>query len=500
MKIKLIAAIIAACIIFPCLSWTLSPAFALAEEAIDVSNYTDVLEDLQKDESFDASQYPAIPGDYGIEVFQIAESSDGELFVYVYQHSVDVLCHATSVNISTTVGENYHFSNYKLQLLNENGTLAKYLVRDLKVSNLMVRYYEISSIYRGWSAAIGDKDVDKTTENKISEVAFKVGKLYTVVTYEGETQITEEHRETIEIKDYYVGNLLFLNGASGFFNVTASMSTVHYVAFSTDHRIDTLTGAYVGFNLENWTYDNSNYVTALKELKSGKWYEKVSFSEPVWTETRVYDEKAQNKPLGSFFAHTYQWDCVSDVKTFIKNSDVAFSDEAIVKLQSLQWVLVFREQEIVAEGNAFSGISMEGANVSDVTILQLDFITNGNSYQMGVVSNKQTGSGNPDNTNYTPWDNMMANWNDFVKNWNDFWNGVGNFFAEYWIRFAIAGGVILLSIVLAILDTHFPCVGKSIKVGLKWFGLGIYYVVSALPRLVVLIGEKIKERREAQTN
>ena len=48
-------------------------------------SYTNVMEDLEKDNSFKLEDYPAVEDDYSLQVIQIAESVNGELFVYVYQ-------------------------------------------------------------------------------------------------------------------------------------------------------------------------------------------------------------------------------------------------------------------------------------------------------------------------------------------------------------------------------------------------------------------------------
>lgn len=46
------------------------------------SNYTSVLTDLQKDSNFNVDNYPYKADDYSIQVIQIAESVNGELFVW----------------------------------------------------------------------------------------------------------------------------------------------------------------------------------------------------------------------------------------------------------------------------------------------------------------------------------------------------------------------------------------------------------------------------------
>ena len=74
---------------------------ALAE---GTTEYSGVTEDLSKDGTFPFEDYPAKDNDYSLEVVQIAESVNGELFVYVYQPAGLVKpMNATSINISTAI-------------------------------------------------------------------------------------------------------------------------------------------------------------------------------------------------------------------------------------------------------------------------------------------------------------------------------------------------------------------------------------------------------------
>ena len=60
-----------------------TPLIARAESI----EYSEVLDDLKKDASFQESNYPERPTDYSLNIIQIAESVNKELFVYVYQPS-----------------------------------------------------------------------------------------------------------------------------------------------------------------------------------------------------------------------------------------------------------------------------------------------------------------------------------------------------------------------------------------------------------------------------
>ena len=98
MKNKALLCIVAFLLIF-CSLFTATQGIGVtyAEE----SDYSGVLDDLQKDDSFDESHYPAVADDYSLKIIQIAESVDGELFLYVYQPSGQAKnLIASSINIS----------------------------------------------------------------------------------------------------------------------------------------------------------------------------------------------------------------------------------------------------------------------------------------------------------------------------------------------------------------------------------------------------------------
>ena len=140
------------------------------------SGYSGVLDDLQKDDSFDESHYPAIADDYSLKIIQIAESVDGELFLYVYQPSGQAKnLIASSINISTTINDEISYRNYKVRLLNSSGVFYKYIVQDFAVLSEPARYYAISSIYRPFDESIDEQADDGNT---ITEVNYPVNKQY----------------------------------------------------------------------------------------------------------------------------------------------------------------------------------------------------------------------------------------------------------------------------------------------------------------------------------
>ena len=172
--------------------------------------YSNVLDDLQKDSNFKVEEYPTIENDYSLKVVTIAESNDKELFVYVYQPFFNGS--ATSINISQNSSKNLNIKNYKLTLINSSETLFKYVVKDLKVSEEKTRYYTIISIFRDWNEDIDEEN--KTNENTIDEVVYRVGKEYQILTSNSKQVMNVVEIETIEITDKFVGIVRYNDGFS----------------------------------------------------------------------------------------------------------------------------------------------------------------------------------------------------------------------------------------------------------------------------------------------
>ena len=167
------------------------------------TSYSDVLDDLHKDENFSPSAYPAVADDYSLQVIQVAESADNELFVYVYQPSGQAKdLRASSINIALVPREDISdVKNYKLRLLSSDGVFYKYLVEGLTVSTAGTRYYTTTTIYRPFDETI-DEGADHG--NEITEVDYKVAKEYCFSTINGEPFCRVLDIETIEKTDKFV--------------------------------------------------------------------------------------------------------------------------------------------------------------------------------------------------------------------------------------------------------------------------------------------------------
>lgn len=360
--------------------------------------YSNVLDDLKADSNFDETAYPAISDDYSLSVITVAESENLQLFVYVYQSSYgSKTLVASSINISRDINNKLNFQNYRLSLISQNGVFQKYVVNDLIVNSDDVRYYEISSIFRVWDSTI-DQGLEPVNDNTIDEVAFAVGKQYTIQEKSGKTTISEKDIELIQITEKYVG---FMRYPSNSFNFSLGYDSfdVHYIAFSTDRQIDELLEADVYYRSQSCHIDNWS------EAEYGNKYEHYAYLN--------CEENIEVSGEG-WFSTTYNWNAIETGSSFVASEHATYSynhgifDSTVTSLMSEEdlktyvasrdWVLRFAVTEYVYWENGKGDHSTKDYTiVGEVSILRLQFKTDGIVYNLGVVDNKQTGSVTPDN-------------------------------------------------------------------------------------------------------
>lgn len=368
-----------------------TPVIAYAQES---KTYSGVLDDLKKDKSFDESHYPANATDYSLKIIQLAESVDKELFVYVYQPSgKDKNLRASSINISTTINDSISFTNYKLEYLNSGGVFYKYKVKDLAVKSDAVRHYAISSIYRPFDESI---DEQATGGNTITEVNYDISKQYTFGEINGKPYVNCVDIETIVVTDKFVGFVRYPDG----FQLYVGACDSHFVAFNTNKPMDKLLEADVYYTTQEYS---SSWAAFVGENETfGEKADKYAYLK--------YTDKVEHTGSG-WFAGTYKWDRIQTVDDFIKSEDreqifsgaiidvkisSKLTDSALAELQSKKWVLRFAETDY----SLWSGQGSYGTFstiVGDVTILRLKFETDGITYNLGVIDNKQSGSKDPSN-------------------------------------------------------------------------------------------------------
>ena len=369
-----------------------TPLVARAESI----TYSGVMEDLKKDTSFKPENYPTKTDDYSLKIIQLAESVDKELFVYVYQPSGKTKnFKASSINISTTINDSISYLNYKLELLNSNGVFYKYIVSGLTVKDDKVRYYAISSIYRPF-----DESIDKQASggNTVTEVNYAVNKQYCFGEINGKPYVNCVDIETIVVTDKFVGFVRYKDG----FKLYVGACDSHFVAFNTDRPIDKLLEADVYYTTQSYDWSSVPFV-GVKETFGDK-ADKYAYLK--------YTDKVEHTG-GGLFAGTYKWDRIQTIDDFIKGEnreniyhgavlDVKTSskltDEALIELKGKKWVLRFAETSYSLSGYSTTGSTFESYTlVGDVTILRLKFETDGITYNLGVIDNKQTGGKEPSN-------------------------------------------------------------------------------------------------------
>lgn len=357
--------------------------------------YSGVLQDLQKDESFQTENYPLIENDYSLQLIQVAESTEKELFLYVYQPSGETKNFtASSVNLSTTINDEISFLTYRLQKIDSSGTLYKYKVLNFTVKTDPTRYYVISSIYRPFDESV---DTPASGGNTVTEVNFAVNKQYTFGKINGKEYVNCVDIETIEITDKFVGFVRYENG----FNLYASACDSHFVAFNTDKRIDSLLEADVYYTTQKYRWSFINFVGEKETF--GEKEDKYAYLK--------YTDKVEHTGDG-LFAGTYKWDRIESVEKFINGEErrsifkslgenkaaIRLTDDTLNELKGKKWVLRFTETDYIVQSGGTTGATTANSTlVGDVTILRLKFVTDGITYNLGVIDNKQTGGRDPSN-------------------------------------------------------------------------------------------------------
>ena len=409
----------------------------------DTSVYSDVLADLQKDESFDKNDYIINQTDYSLELIQVAESSTGELLAYVYQPSAGAKgIIAKKIRINYPDSESYN--DYDLTLLSKNGVFYKYKVDGYVTDydNAVERKYNVVQIMRSASAELGDTVVDENN-NTISYVKYPVNWTFTAKYNDGKLYYGKEKLESVVVTDKYCGQLRFNSDdftrfAERFFlGIGEKYTTLHFIAFNTDAEIEDLVAAKVSFDLK---YHKRAYQTV-----AGDTVETDEYS----SESKVVSlsKEAEVTYKGGLFGHKYTWNEIMSVEDFCNDVVISstaffksdFAEGSMAEVNNKKWVLCYYSTEYVdVTTNPSLGVSVrtvEEFATADTSILELTVNRNGVLYTLGVVDNYQTGDGIPDNVE------------DYGVNeewWSDWWQEM-----QEWLKYIlVAFAAILLVVVL----------------------------------------------------
>jgi len=458
------------------------------------SSYSSVLEDLQKDSNFNVAEYPAGGKDYLLQVIQVAESSDKELFVYVYQPYGKLT--ASSISISKTMGDDYRPIKYPLSLLNHSGVFYKYIVDKFELETEAERYYNISQIWRNYDRQIDGEQTDGQIK---TEIPYKVGAYWKVT--DGAEAVTYDKQEvkTVEIENPYVSSVRYPNGLSW---TTTESCDGHFVSFDTNYDITRLLSADVTFRTQDYTQ---------------KGLSKAKYSEPseLRYKTLNNDDEPIKNNVNGLFGKQYKWQSVSRTSDFVK--DVNLKDgEVKDNLLKRTWVLNFLQTGYSSPAGADNAVSLflfnpflgagalavaynaidllfsesEGTIVSEVAVLRLEFEADGKVYNLGTVSNVVTGPEQPPVVQ----PNEVEDW------WKKLLDKLGEIPWWAWVLIIVA----VVAIVVGVLSIFFPVlrgvlkvIGKIILAVFKVLWLIISAPFRGIAALVKR-GRECRERKRAE--
>ena len=464
---------------------------------------SDVLEDLCKDRNFKIEDYPINDKDTKLHVMQVAESTDGELLVYVYLPcAVKYDLRASSINIARAKNDtiNLSFPNYKLTYLNSVGVFYKYIVEGFTVSSDGVRYYNISNILRPHNNLL---DGTLSSGNKESEAKNAVGKLFSAVTVNGNVQYNCIESEVIEIENKFVGYMSLLRGGKLDFShfipsVTQKATMRFFVAFSTDKPIDRLIEVEIQYQVRSLYYHVCSGSILCRSHGKGEIFG-VRYGEPetIGPITIHADDEKDGSHKYGYGGRNFTWDKIQKTSDFLAEAERNGSDYILANnaakedFAKTQWLLNFYNASWeMKQDTAFDyHYDVNSSEASNVIILRLMFEANGSTYNLGAVDNKQTGSSSPAVVGKTDtvWDKIK-----------DFFRSIINHINEipWWVWVIVA--VVALAIILPILSYFVPAVGiilKAIGKGLLTLLKGLWVVISAPFRLIAKLIANRKRKK-----
>ena len=469
------------------------------------SSYSDVLDDLRLDSTFDESLYPArsyveymsLKNDDNplndkdiklLSVIQIAEGEDGELFVYTYQPlNADVDITASSVILYTGDVREEEGLKKPLECVSSNGVFKKYVVKDFALPSDTYRYYNIVEIERPWSELLDDKISDVTiTQYKAHSVEqtwccyYKNDKLVYQMTKLQVVQITPTLTDYVYLQDGIMwGNLI--GKTTG--------CNAHYIAFNiTNFSVDEIYDATMEYYQRPMVITHVQESGVVPSIGSlfGRENEHTSVKYPNGdarerVPVELYQEDEVKHKGQGLLAKTYEWNRIMTSADFLKkleDQDVIFGEEEAATLKSSQYVFAFAETDVSYStntvypdnpvGTTTTTTVVNGTDVANVDILRLHFRVGQKTYDLGVVSDTTRGDLKP--------------------------GGVGVGLEDPdWLRWIFQ--VLFLVLVVLVLTFLWGPISLVLKIfcsGL-WIGLKVFLWLLSLP--FKLIGRLLKRKR-----
>ena len=338
---------------------------------------SNVIDDLSKDENFDVNAYPHNSTDYSLNVIQIAEGEGGELFIYVYQPSdatKDYEAKYINMSLQDISTRDLTYNLYSLTLVNSYGVFDKYQVDNFTVSDDSDRFYNIAGIYRPY-----DSDVDTSSSSEaidgVNYKSFSVGQSWYTYYYNGELFYEMETMDVVEIDVFATGSLRYSNGFILYDNACDS----HYIAFSVgNYDVEKIYDADITYKLTKYNY----------------WYNNLGATSTNVLGTETVTKKLSEFDTGSnagngLLGKKYTWNRIQDVETFKTEAEAdaneTFNEVELAGLEQSEFVFRFAETDFTATSTGTEYLS-EYSVASEIGILRLHFLSEGQYYNLGVVS------------------------------------------------------------------------------------------------------------------
>lgn len=372
------------------------------------SNVSDVLDDLGKDASFNAKDYPGNATDYSMNFITLAEGDERELFIYVYQPSNGAFdLTAKYINMSTRHFESkdQNYKLYSLTLVDSTGVFNKYVVDNFKVSRDTYRYYNIATIYRYYDARIDGASLPGSGDT-IGQVGYPVGKFVAAYNSYGNVVYEAKNIDVVDVDITSVGIVRFNDG----YIFKQEYCDSHFVAFNINgYDVKKIFDATITYTICDYSYS----------IGSGLSGEPTIRNERTVSVDITEFQKGSNGEQG-ILGYDYEWPRIQSFAEFnamledFKNEKIIYEDE---KISESEFVFSFLETDFYS----ISGIGVSSffsERVTNVGILRLHFATDIGIYNLGVVSDLVSDDGKPD-VNVTPGDNLENRKEDFEGAFDD---------------------------------------------------------------------------------
>lgn len=344
-----------------------------------------VIDDLNKDSKFNVNNYPHIADNYGLEIIQIAESNNGELYIYVYQPSdatKDFEAKYINMSVQDISTRNLTYDLYSLTLVNSYGVFDKYVVNNFTVKNDVYRYYNIASIYREY-----DKTVDVSSEaiDTKQYKSYPVGQYWCAYYYNDVLTYEMEKINVVNIDVQATGSVRYFDGFKFYWDSCDS----HYIAFSvSNYNIDKIYDADITYTITNYNYWYNNL---------GAESTKVLSTETITKKLTEFDTAGNSG--GGLLGKKYTWNRIQDINTFIKEAEKdaneAFSTQEKNALNNAQFVFRFAETDYATVSTG-TEVNTQYSVVTNIGILRLHFLSEGKAYNLGCVSDLVGTDSNPE--------------------------------------------------------------------------------------------------------